>query len=53
MNFAKIAEVFIGGIIVIAVLAVVFSAKNTSNVINATGGFVKNSLTAAEGPVAA
>lgn len=50
-NFAHIAEVFIGGIILIAVLAVLFTAKNTSSVIKSTGGFVSNSLAAAEAPV--
>ena len=51
MNGAKIAEVFVGGIMTVAILAVVFTAKNTSSVINTTGGFVKNSLGAAEAPV--
>jgi hypothetical protein len=50
VNIAKIAEVFIGGIILIAVLAVLFTAKNTSSVISSTGGFVSNSLKAAEAP---
>lgn len=51
MNVAKIAEVFISGIIIIAVLAIVFTAKNTGAVINSTGSLVSGSLKAAEAPV--
>lgn len=48
-NAAKIGEVFIAGLITIAVIGILFTAKNTSSVIGASSGFVANSLSAAEG----
>lgn len=45
---AKFFNVFFGGLILIAVLAVLFTKPNTSNVINSTGDLVSKSFTAAE-----
>lgn len=48
MQFSHILDIFFAGLITIATLAVLFTAKNTAPVITALGGATKGSLTAAE-----
>jgi hypothetical protein len=45
---SKTFNIFIGGLILIAVLAVLFTKPNTSSVINSTGKLVSSSFSAAE-----
>lgn len=48
MQFSHILDLFLGGLITIATLAVLFTAKNTSSVVGALGKATTGSLTAAE-----
>jgi hypothetical protein len=52
MQFSHLLDVFLAGLISIAVIAILFTAKNTAGVITATGNATKGSLTAAEGAAA-
>lgn len=49
MQFSHVLDIFLGGLITIATLAVLFTAKNTSSVVGAFGNATSGSLKAAEG----
>jgi hypothetical protein len=53
VQFSHFIDIFLGGIITIAMFAVLFQSKNTAGVINAAGNATKGSLVAAEGQAAA
>ena len=46
--FSKFADLFIGGLILIAVLAVLFTKPNTSKVIDTSGQAISSTFAAAE-----
>lgn len=52
MQFSHILDIFFAGLITIATLAILFTAKNTAPVIKAFGSATSGSLTAAEGAAA-